>query len=566
MRYVALATDYDGTLAHDGIVSPETLEALGKLRQSGRKLIMVTGRELPDLQRVFSRLDLFERVVAENGALLYNPASKEKRLLVEAPPEKFVEALRRRGVTNISTGGVIVAMWRPHEKEAIDAIRDLGLELQVIFNKDAVMVLPSGINKMTGLAAALKELSISRHGVVGIGDAENDHAFLGSCECSAAVSNAIPSLKEEVDLVTRRSHGDGVSELVGMLLDNDLSDLGPRLTRHNIPLGSNDLGEIGLNPYGTAALVCGQSGGGKTTLISGFVERLTAKDYQTCLIDPEGDYEHAEQFLSTGDAKHAPSLEHLESNLGDPGSQVAVNLVGVPLDHRAELLQRVLSLIQEYRVRTGRPHWLIVDEAHHMLPSEWAGPDLSGHRGGLVLVTVHPEHVSPAVLKHLNVVITVGEGAQSIIAEFCKVVGRPVPKLPEGELDTGEAFVWFLDSPEIVRIRTLAPRVASERHKRKYAEGQLEEERVFYFRGPEDKLRLRAHNLIMFIQLAEGLDEDTWSFHLKRGDYSRWLREGVKDPDLAEILEGIEQDDSLSAVQSRSLIIQAIQEKYTAPA
>ena len=52
-------------------------------------------------------------------------------------------------------------MWRPHEKEAIEAIRDLGLELQVIFNKDAVMILPSGVNKMTGLAAALKEIGIS---------------------------------------------------------------------------------------------------------------------------------------------------------------------------------------------------------------------------------------------------------------------------------------------------------------------------------------------------------------------------------------------------------------------
>jgi HAD superfamily hydrolase (TIGR01484 family) len=179
MRYFTLATDYDGTLAHDGIVSPGVIEALERLRQSGRKLILVTGRELPDLEASFSRLDLFERVVAENGAVLYNPRSKECRALAEPPPRKFVDCLRERGVPNIRTGKAIVAMWRPHEREAIEAIQELGLELQLIFNKDAVMILPSGVNKMTGLVAALKEMKISRHSVVAVGDAENDHAFLG---------------------------------------------------------------------------------------------------------------------------------------------------------------------------------------------------------------------------------------------------------------------------------------------------------------------------------------------------------------------------------------------------
>ncbi len=77
MRYLALASDYDGTLAQDGVVSPETVEALDRLRHSGRKLILVTGRELPDLEKTFNRLDLFDRVVGENGALLYNPGLAE---------------------------------------------------------------------------------------------------------------------------------------------------------------------------------------------------------------------------------------------------------------------------------------------------------------------------------------------------------------------------------------------------------------------------------------------------------------------------------------------------------
>jgi HAD superfamily hydrolase (TIGR01484 family) len=111
-------------------------------------------------------------------------------LLAELPPKKFVEELRRRGVENISVGRSIVATWVPHETTVLDVIRDQGLEMQVIFNKGAVMVLPSGVNKASGLKAALDELRLSPHEVAGVGDAENDHAFLAICEAAVAVSNA----------------------------------------------------------------------------------------------------------------------------------------------------------------------------------------------------------------------------------------------------------------------------------------------------------------------------------------------------------------------------------------
>jgi HAD superfamily hydrolase (TIGR01484 family) len=567
MRYVALATDYDGTLAHDGAVAPEVITALERLRSSGRKLIMVTGRELPDLQSVFSRLDLFDRVVVENGALLYTPSSNESRVLADRPPDKFVQALRERGVPNISTGKAIVAMWRPHEQTAIDTIRDLGLELQIIFNKDAVMILPSGVNKMTGLVAALKELKISRHGVAGIGDAENDHAFLGWCHCSIAVANAIPSLKEEADLVTRASRGDGVAELIEKLLQNDLSDLAPRLARHDILLGKAGGEDVTLSAYGTSALVCGQSGSGKSTLITGLLETLAGKGYQIGLIDPEGDYENAEQFVTTGEPKHAPSLDHLESALADPDAQVAVNLVGVPMGDRASLFGRVLALVQEHRLQTGRPHWLIIDEAHHMLPAEWAATegDLAGDLGSLVLVTVHPEHVSPRALKNINTVIVTGKEPDALMREFCAAAGKPMPAIPSEPLQSGEAFVWFVDSTRALRVKTQPARMAHDRHKRKYAQGELPEESVFFFRGPHNQLRLRAQNLTMFLQIADGVDDATWLFHLQQGDYSKWLREEIKDPELAGAVEALEHDRSLSPAESRQLVARAIQEKYTAP-
>src|SRR5262249_21294171 len=151
-----------------------------------RKLILVTGRELPELLAIFPELHFFARVVAENGALLYNPGTKEEKALAKPPPPAFVKALRDRGVTPLATGRVIVATWRPHETAVLDAIRELGLEMQVIFNKEAVMALPSGVNKATGLTAALADVGLTPHEAVGVGDAENDHAFLSLCECAVA--------------------------------------------------------------------------------------------------------------------------------------------------------------------------------------------------------------------------------------------------------------------------------------------------------------------------------------------------------------------------------------------
>src|SRR5205085_419199 len=278
MRYHALGCDYDGTSAWDGEVSESTVLALEDVKKSGRKLILVTGRELDDLIKVFPRLDLFDRVVAENGALLYRPATREERPLGERPPDQFWQELIKRGAERVSVGRVIVATWRPHETTAIELIRDFGLELQVIFNKGAVMILPSGVNKATGLRAALAELGLSPHNVVGVGDAENDHAFLEVCECGFAVANALPALKDRADVVTPGDHGAGVAELIDELLADDLARRDGLLTRHHVLLGTGpDGAEARLPPYGTALLVAGSSGGGKTTLVTGLLERLAAQ-------------------------------------------------------------------------------------------------------------------------------------------------------------------------------------------------------------------------------------------------------------------------------------------------
>lgn len=218
----ALATDFDGTLAHNGTVKETTLNALVRLKQAGLKLILVTGRETNELISIFPQLSLFDLAVMENGAVLFHPGTGEMKALVDPPSTEFVSRLLKLGIP-LQVGKAIVATWEPHETEVLLAIKELGLELQVIFNKGAVMVLPSGMNKATGLNSALLQLGLQAAEVAGIGDAENDHAFLEICGYSVAVANALPSIREKVHLVTAADHGDGVVELIEHLLAREKS-------------------------------------------------------------------------------------------------------------------------------------------------------------------------------------------------------------------------------------------------------------------------------------------------------------------------------------------------------
>lgn len=569
-RHLALATDYDGTLATNGQVHPETLDALKRLRESGRKLFLVTGRHFDDLSQVFPHVDWFDGVVAENGALLYFPATREEQTLGDRPPEAFIQALRANKVEPLGVGKVIVSTWEPHETIVLETIRDMGLELQVIFNKGAVMVLPSGINKAAGLNAVLTHLGLSSHNVVAIGDAENDHAFLETCEFSVAVANALPMLKERADWVTQNSRGAGVAELTDQLIASDLEEFTPSLTRHHILLGTKDDNtEIHLPAYGSSLLIAGTSGGGKSTLATGILERLGEQGYQFCIIDPEGDYESFEGAVVLGDSHQPPNVTEILDLLDKPNQNLVINLLGVKLEERPSFFAGLLPSLLEMRARTGRPHWLVVDEAHHMLPASWnpASLTLPQALSNLLLLTVHPDHVAVPALSLINTVIAVGQTPNATIHSFCNTVGHCPPDPLPDHLEAGEVLAWFRQTGEPpVRFQITPPKTERRRHMRNYAAGELGEDKSFYFRGAEGKLNLRAQNLITFIQMAEGVDEATWLYHLQQQDYSRWFREAIKDETLAEEVAEVEAMSDLSAAESRDRIKAAIERRYTLPA
>lgn len=562
MRYLAVACDYDGTLATHGRVDEPTLAALRKLRASGRKLLLVTGREIDDLKTVFDRFDLFNLIVAENGAVLYDPQTQAKQLLAEPPPSSFVEALRAQHVTPLSIGRVVVATWTPHETTVLRLIKEMGLELHVSFNKGAVMVLPSGVNKATGLKAALQQLGLSVHNVVGVGDAENDHAFLNICECSVAVANALESLKQHADFVTSSGHGAGVSELISRLLDNDLDDYDP--PRHKLLLGHGEAGqEVAIKPYGPVLLIAGPSGSGKSSILAGLLERARDASYQFCLIDPEGDFEHIAGSVTIGAPDQPPSTQAV-LELIDHFQSPVINLLGVPLNDRPVCFSSLLPQLQQRRALTGRPHWFIFDEAHHLLPvsSNPAPIVFAQQLFSTIFVTVHPDHMSPAALGIVDIALAVGNEPRKTLDAFAQAAGV---RLPHGQQKTvltkNQALVWFRDKNKLSVLNVEPGTAERQRHRRKYAEGDIQE-KSFFFRGPENKLNLRAQNLAIFLQMADGVDEGTWMFHLRKRHYSDWIRTAIKDEPLAEEVATIE-SAGLSASESKRQIRAAIERQYT---
>ena len=568
MRYVALATDFDGTLAHDGCVDSSTVAALKSLAVTGRKLLLVTGRELEDLRQVFRALEIFDWLVVENGAALHRPSTGETRVLAPAPAPAFVAELHRRGVTPLSVGASIVATWHPNEQIVLEVIRDLGLELHVVFNKGAVMVLPARTNKASGVEAALRELGLSAHNLAAIGDAENDHALLEMAELSVAVANAVPTLKAKADMVTRGDHGAGARELIERLIENDLSDVVSRREECHLTLGAReDSRPVRLPAAGLNLLISGTSGSGKSTLATGLLEQLMHRGYQCCVIDPEGDYDELGEAIRFGSPKHPPDLAAILGGLAQPATSVVVNLLGVKLNERPDFFAALLLRLQELRGRSGRPHWIAVDEAHHLLPADWqpARQAMTEVITSMIFVTVHPESLARTVLEKIDVVAVMGEAPELRIAPVAAQSMSSVGPLNPARLETGEALVWLKRAGEPpFKLRASVSTGERRRHQRKYAEGQLGADRSFYFRGPDGRLNLRAQNLVMFMQMADGVDDATWRYHLTRGDFSRWMRDSIKDADLADDVQAIESGaQHLTAREGREQIRKVIESRYT---
>ena len=426
------------------------------------------------------------------------------------------------------------------------------------------MVLPAGVNKATGLKAALADIRISPHNVVAVGDAENDHALLRMCGCSAAVANALPAVKEEADVKLAGDHGKGVMELIEMITRDDARIVNP--ARQGILLGRDRRGNNVYLAPDQSVLIAGGPCTGKSRFATLFTERMVEKSLDFCVIDAEPDYKGLLNAVCVEGGARRPMLDEALALLQETPVNIVINTLSLRLSERQNLFANLIEPLARLRTATGRPHWLLIDEAHQVLPA--AGnpflKDLPVDLPATVLITVNPASLSLSALRLVESVVAFGRGAQEVLETFAGAMNILAPPASP-PLDSDEVVFWCPRRQEVRLVRLDSPRQVHRRHKGKYALGDVGEWRSFYFRGPNGAINLRAQNLLQFLRIGGDVDDAVWMHHLRNKDYSAWFKYIINDEDLARETAEIERDLTLSPSESRKRIGKAILSRYAAP-
>jgi hydroxymethylpyrimidine pyrophosphatase-like HAD family hydrolase len=548
MIWRALACDYDGTLATQDRIGPGALAALEAARRAGVRLILVTGRTFFELIRVCERLDLFDAVVAENGGVLYFPAKGVLRDQGPAPRSRLLVELDQRGIS-YQVGRVIVGVLRDEESRVRDALDAVGGGLEIVYNRGSLMLLPPGVSKGTGVRQAIQALGVSFHDVLGVGDAENDLDLFEACGWTACPDNGVQELKDRADWVFPGENGTAVANaIVGPILGDRLSLA--RSRRHRVAIGwSTDTAEAVTVPErGINVLVQGDTLSGKSWLAGALVERLAARQYSVCVIDPEGDYRVLAALPSVGWAAVTDEVgwrDALARMDHDPSACVVLDLSTLEHAERSALIAAGLTLIRDRRRRWGPPHWVVLDEAHYWLGHEGVPDEAVGlDDKGFCLVSYRASALRDAVWNATDVFLCGRTtSATELLCLRTRFQGSPLrdvasilPSLPRGEFLSLET-----DDEWKALTFVAAPRTTWHvRHFRKYADGRLPEHRCFFLRRPDGRLVATVGSLGEFLESLESVDEEVLAFHAARGDFSRWLLEVFADQELGARLAKIE--------------------------
>jgi hydroxymethylpyrimidine pyrophosphatase-like HAD family hydrolase len=413
MRYVALAAGFDGTLARDGRYDERCIEALRALAATGRKLILVTGRELRELLEIFPEARLFDYVVAENGAVMHRPATRESEILAQAPPEILLQELRRRHVTPLTVGSSIVRTVQANEAEVSAALRKLQLDFQLVTNPGALMMLPAGVNKASGVWAALRDLGVSRHNLVAIGDGENDLALFEFAGHAVAVENADTLVKRVANRTTQGSYCEGFLELARDLIATDLADA---LPRQKVTVGVRENGSpVEITPCRDSLLVHGPDGTGKVALCNRLLEQFLASSYQCCIIDAAvGGLQLPGGVEVFGDAHEVPRLTDILAALDQPTASVAINLAGLGPETRPVFTDALLVQLQALHDRLGRPHVVMIRQAHSCLADGVTAASARLSEVTMIYATAQPERLPARILD--SVTLTLNSATQAMTA------------------------------------------------------------------------------------------------------------------------------------------------------
>ncbi|MGO9956252.1 MAG: HAD hydrolase family protein [Solirubrobacteraceae bacterium] len=541
----AVAVDYDGTLA-EGQIVPDTLAALAEARTRGIRVILVTGRIMNELRTVFPEVeDRVDAVVAENGAVLVTPVGVRQ---LAAQVNRAVSAvLGARGVVH-RTGQVLIACGAVDEPAALEVIRGLGLDCQLVRNQGELMILPAGVTKGSGLLEALADLGLSHHNTIGVGNAENDHSLMDACEIGVAVANAVDAIHAHADLTLALPDGQGVADLLRGPLLTGRAHIHPR--RWQITLGVDESGEAVTLPASQLNLaVCGGTGEGKSYLAGLICEQLVRLGYSLVVFDPEGDH------VGLGELRDVLVTGGIERRLADPAEVVRLlrhhGSVVVDLSHLDATAQVGYAAglpgeIEAQRAVTGLPQWVVVDEAHE--PFGRMGSMLGVFNPaakGYLLVTWRPEELSGEVPAALDAVIALGSPRPSDHLVDLTAAVADMPRAQIARLLHGPAsravLAWRAHPHQAVSFTPGLRSTPHLRHQHKYDQAGVEPARKFYFRTEADtNTGAIAANLSGLQDELVRCDPGVLRHHCPGHDFSRWVAAVFHDQQLATNLAAAE--------------------------
>jgi hypothetical protein len=538
------------------------------LAVAGYSLFLATGRlyqsiSLGDLENAFTG------IIWENGAVLSQRQWGELYLPFGHIDPQLVAAIEQAGVP-LERGLAIVSTWANHEETVTQIISQSGSDAVLTHNKGALMILPPGTAKGTGLERMLELCGLSTRNAIGFGDGENDLSLLQTCEGGVAVASAVQSLKSVADLVTRQPGPVGVLEaLQAHWLAHRCSELPSKHSRE-IPLGQDaDALPVSLTGSWIAGQnlgIFGDSGTGKSWVTGLLVEGMHRAGYQILLIDPEGDHRGLRSL------PHMVAIGGNESTLPDPSviallleeasTSVVLDLCAYPAGTRRQYIAELIHRLYPLRRQKYRPHWIILEEAHEFLPDNENGmlstllPMLED--GGWAFVTYRPDRLAAEVCEALQTCLITRMRDPTLLQTVARCVQLP----PAEALATTRVGSVWLCGQQLVRLRTTGRRVLHIRHLYKYLDVPLPKQKRFYFRTDKGYLGTEAASLFEFKELLPRLPLASLEYHQTRGDFTRWIREALGDETLAAQLEKLAHREPINGEALRQALLERVTDRY----
>jgi hydroxymethylpyrimidine pyrophosphatase-like HAD family hydrolase len=550
VKLSAIALDYDGTIARGDTLDPSVRDAIAAVRRQGIIVLLVTGRILAELRRVAGDLHFVDGVVAENGALLHFPDSGRTSVLTPAIPETFVTELNRRQIP-FGAGQCLVDADANEAPRILDVIRALELPLVLAFNQGRVMTISQGVSKATGLRVALDTLRLSARNALAIGDGENDHELLRVAEVGVAVAWGSTALRASADVVLDGIGPAAVAPYLRNLAATRRLPI-PARARRRLLLGYLDNGrEFSLAVSGRNVLVTGDAKSGKSWVAGLLCEQLILHGYSVCAIDPEGDYSSLEVLPGVtvlGREDDPPTPVELLRALRYADRSVVIDLSRLPHDEKRDYVASALRALNVLRRRTGLPHRILLDEAHYYLHDNDGLELLDFESNGYTIVTYCASRLPQALLASTEVVIVTCQsspGEVDALRARCLACGTLTPTdwAVLGHVSLGQAVALPItaETGGALRLFDIAPRLTPHvRHRAKYVDVPVSATRAFVFNG-NGQPGHRIYTLRQFVSELEHTPPSVLASYVRRGDFSRWIRDVFGDRALAAELKRLEE-------------------------